>query len=106
MNNAAGVRAYKNLFEFLVSVLLSAYPCEIVGSRGNSILIFVCVCGAMILISVVAASFYIATHSAQWFSFLHILVNTCIIFCCFDSVHFNGCDVVSCRGFDWDFPND
>ena len=50
---------------------------EIVGSYGNSLLIF-CVCGAVILISTVAASFYIATHSAQWVSFLHILVNTCI----------------------------
>ena len=75
VNNAARIWAYKNLFEFLVSVLLRAYPCEIVGSRGNSVLL-VCVwshdtdfCGGRIILH---------RHSVHSGSHFSMSFNTCI----------------------------
>ena len=57
-----------------------------------------------ILFSIVAASFYIATNSAQVFQFLHILTNT-FIFHVFDTSHPNECEVIVHRYFDLHFPN-
>ena len=94
---------YKYLFESLLSIFLSIYP-------GEKLLVYMVILWLTfweitILFATIAAPFYIPTSSAQTFWFLYILTNTCYLLSFFNS-HFNGCEVISCCGFDLHFSND
>ena len=60
-------------------------------SYGSSVFQFL---GTFILFSIVVASIYIPTNSAQEFPFLHSLASTCHFLCFFRNSHFSRCEVI------------
>ena len=89
----------------LLKVVIS-YPLDIyleVGLLDHMVVLFLVFWGASILFSIVTALIYIPTNSAQRFLFLYILTNICYL--CHNGLS-NRCEVMSCCGFDLQFPVD
>lgn len=81
---------YKYLFESLLSLLLG-----LTRKWNRWILWSFCLIfeAAPYCFPQLAAPFYIPTHSAQGFYFLHLLINICYFLGFFDNSHPHGCDV-------------